>query len=176
GWTPSELDLPGWGMLRTGPRDVPEHIQLWYMNDDHVQALPERTPWNRPEPGLEEAEPEPYGDDDDGDGGGGNWIGAQGAVMDTLRQHGPRTLTQLGSQLDFSRSMIDRALKELSAAGRVEKAGGYGAGWPALRVTTRGTARGHVHLSTRQDPLPPSHTATSTNTIGLGGDVHPVDK
>src|SRR5690625_278564 len=125
GWTPSELDLPGWGMLRTGPRDVPEHIQLWYMNDDHVQALPERTPWNRPEP-------EPDGDDDDGDEGGGNWIGAQGAVMDTLRQHGPRTLTQLGSQLDFSRSMIDRALKELSAAGRVEKAGGYGAAWRAL--------------------------------------------
>src|SRR5699024_789764 len=132
GWTPSELDLPGWGMLRTGPRDVPEHIQLWYMNDDHVQALPERTPWNRPEPGLEEAEPEPDGDDDDGDEGGGNWIGAQGAVMDTLRQHGPRTLTQLAAELDFSRSMIDRALKELSAAGRVEKAGGYGAAWRAL--------------------------------------------
>lgn len=132
GWTPSELDLPGWGMLRTGPRDVPEHIQLWYMNDDHVQALPERTPWNRPEPGLGEAEPEPDGDDDDGDEGGGNWIGAQGAVMDTLRQHGPRTLTQLAAELDFSRSMIDRALKELSAAGRVEKAGGYGAAWRAL--------------------------------------------
>ncbi|MDE3724758.1 FtsK/SpoIIIE domain-containing protein [Nocardiopsis sp. N85] len=127
GWTPSELDLPGWGMLRVGPKDVPEHIRLWYATDAQVQALPARTPWNRPDSSRTDPAPE------SGEaGGGGNWIGAQGAVIDMLRRQGPRTLAQIDAELDFSKSMIDRALKELQAAGRVAKTGGYGSAWKAL--------------------------------------------
>jgi S-DNA-T family DNA segregation ATPase FtsK/SpoIIIE len=49
GWTPSELDMPGWAMLRTeNPRDVPEHIRLLYMTDEQVRALPARDPWHCP--------------------------------------------------------------------------------------------------------------------------------
>lgn len=130
GWTPSELDLPGWGMLRTGPKDTPEHIQLWYMRDEQVQALPAREPWqaNKEIVAAGPAESEPTKKKE----AGGSWINAQGAVMAALQSSGPRTLAQLDGELDFSRSMIDRALKELQAAGRVTKSGGYGAAWRAL--------------------------------------------
>lgn len=124
GWSPSELAFPGWGMLRTPDQDaVPEHIQLVHMRDEQVRALPVREPWsNADEFGVEE----------ESEGSGGDWIGAQGAVMDALSGSGPRTLAQLDAELGYSKSMIDRALKELQAVSRVVKEGGYGGAWRAL--------------------------------------------
>lgn len=70
GWTPSELDMPGWAMLRTGPRDVPEHLAMVYMRDEQVRALPEREPWHHdPEAGAPVEEAVLAGDDSGGQEG-----------------------------------------------------------------------------------------------------------
>lgn len=46
GWSPSELPIPGWAMLRTpDPKAAPEHIQMVHMRDAQVRALPARDPW-----------------------------------------------------------------------------------------------------------------------------------
>ncbi|MFC7331387.1 FtsK/SpoIIIE domain-containing protein [Marinactinospora rubrisoli] len=47
GWTPSELEIPGWAMIRTGPKDAPpDHTRLWHMTDEQVRALPARAAWH----------------------------------------------------------------------------------------------------------------------------------
>ena len=129
GWTPSELDMPGWAMVRTGPKDVPEHILMWHMTDAQVEALPEREPWSREQDAddNEDQERAEVNDEDDGD----DWIGAQETVMEALST-GPKTSAQLVQITEYSRSMVNRALNDLKSAGRVTKGPGHRAAWRAL--------------------------------------------
>lgn len=128
GWTPSELDMPGWAMVRTGPKDVPEHILMWHMTDAQVEALPEREPWRRDQVADADEDQE---HDEDQDEDGDDWIGAQESVMEALST-GPKTSAQLVQITEYSRSMVNRALNDLKAAGRVTKGSGHRAAWRAL--------------------------------------------
>ena len=124
GWSPSDLPIPGWSMLRTPGPASPEHIQMVFMSDEQVLALPAREPWEYTGQDAERSASETAPGD-------GNWIRAQSAVLEALAD-GPRTLKQITEELEYSQSMIDRTLKELRDAGRVDKAGGYGGAWRAL--------------------------------------------
>lgn len=134
GWTPSELDLPGWAMVRTGPRDVPEHIAVWYMTDEQVRALPAAPIWHSqvaPEHEVTEDDEDEDLDEDQKDDEGDDWIGAQGAVMGALK-NGPRTLAQLVEETKYSKTMIHNALGQLREGGRISQVGGRGSAWRAL--------------------------------------------
>lgn len=134
GWTPSELDMPGWSLVRTGPRDTPEHVANWHMTDEQVQALPEAPIWHSkvaPQDELAEFAEDEGLDQDQEDDEVDDWIGAQGAVMAALK-NGPRTLAQLVEETKYSKTMVHNALTQLRASSRIGQVGGRGSAWRAL--------------------------------------------
>lgn len=138
GWNPHELERAGLALIRDGERG-PDPVAVWDMSSvEHIRALDPREPWvssARKEALADLAAAEEVApDEEEEEEGGDDWIGAQGAVMAALQSSGPRTAPQLAEMLakEYSKSRINEALKELQAAGRVTKSGGYGAAWRAL--------------------------------------------
>ncbi|MFL1381524.1 FtsK/SpoIIIE domain-containing protein [Nocardiopsis protaetiae] len=142
GWNAHELERAGLALVRDGARG-PVPVAVWDLSDEQeVRALPARSLW-KSAARLEAEEDLARADDEPADAGGdpaevgeaaesGDWIGAQGTVMSTLQSLGPRTLAQLEKELDYSRTMIYNALKQLQAAGRVDQVSGRGSAWRAL--------------------------------------------
>lgn len=130
-WKSHELELGGFAVTNVagrGPDQAP--IQVWDLSkDSQVASVPDGMVWSyRHSIDAVEAPVEDL-DDEEGDG---DWIGAQGAVMSALRGSGPRTLAQLEKELDYSKAMVYKALKQLEAAGRIAQSGGRGSAWRAL--------------------------------------------
>ena len=100
----------------------PTLVQTWLVDDDAVKALPDRTPWQHGAPA-------------EGDSGeaGGDWIGAQAAVVQALRDAGGQASTaELEEATGYSRSAVKSALAELRDAGRVAKGPGHRDPWRLL--------------------------------------------
>ena len=132
-WKSHELELGGFAVTNIagrGPNQAP--IQVWDLHkDSHITNVPGGAVWSyRPRGG----ERGPVSDDaeewvaEEGE----DWIGAQGAVMAALKERGPRTLAQLESDLDYSKTMVYKALKQLEAASRIAQGSGRGSAWRAL--------------------------------------------
>ncbi|MEU5859333.1 FtsK/SpoIIIE domain-containing protein [Nocardiopsis dassonvillei] len=147
GWNPHALERAGLALVRDGARG-PDPVAVWDMSSvDHIRALEPRDPWvsvARKEAladlAQDQEEREEFDhdvdvdedQDDDDVETGEDWIGAQGAVMSALKASGPRTMAQLEKDLDYSKTMIYNALKQLQGAGRVDQVGGRGSAWRAL--------------------------------------------
>lgn len=48
GWHAEELELGGWALVQVqGEKRTPNPMRVWFMDIEHVQALPAREPWRR---------------------------------------------------------------------------------------------------------------------------------
>jgi S-DNA-T family DNA segregation ATPase FtsK/SpoIIIE len=52
GWHAEDMQKGGWALVRvTGADRAPDPVRVWFMEKEHVKALPEREPWRRRELG-----------------------------------------------------------------------------------------------------------------------------
>lgn len=123
GWRAHELTGAGLAYLSgtgRGPDQAP--IQVWDLSADAtVTALPDREPWQHGQAPVEDTAEE------------GDWIGAQAAVVQALRDAGGQASTaELEEATGYSRSAVKSALAELRDAGRVAKGPGHRDPWRLL--------------------------------------------
>lgn len=51
GWHAEDLEMRGWALVRTGGKEcAPDPVRVWFMEKEHVKALPARKAWRREKP------------------------------------------------------------------------------------------------------------------------------
>jgi hypothetical protein len=51
GWHAENLEMGGWALVRTGGKEcAPDPVRVWFMEKEHVKALPARKAWRREKP------------------------------------------------------------------------------------------------------------------------------
>lgn len=124
GWLAHELPMPGYALLRHGPKAKPHHIKTRAFSPKDVIGLPERPVWGRAIPA--EATPAAPGSEDStvvmtknlADGLTDNQL----AVWKTVRD-GAATNVEVSKATGLNPGSVDRAVKALVKRGLVVKDG-----------------------------------------------------